>query len=152
MTQFSSYTVKHRDDFSNAAAVRECPGATSLTAGGPCRSCGFPTVKIEVDALIEAVIDLEVAVDEFAANEFRFATFPYVTGQQRGRIEQGRAALLQAIGDASVAVVVAMVDGDISLVDSSYAANVIPAEMRRWVAAAEVGTLRALRAARALAV
>jgi hypothetical protein len=45
-TEFSDYIVKHRDDFRNAAMVRDCKGAISLTKNGLCWRCGFPTVTI----------------------------------------------------------------------------------------------------------
>lgn len=54
--------------------------------------------------------------------------------------------------DASIEVVSAMVDADNTLFDSTYAGNVIPRDIRKATIEAELGTLQALRAARAAAV
>jgi hypothetical protein len=45
-TEFNDYIVKHRDDYQNATAVRECSGAISFRDNGVCIKCGFPTTKI----------------------------------------------------------------------------------------------------------
>ncbi len=47
-TEFSTYIRKHRDDFRNAAAVRDCKGAVAIDSRGnaPCMRCGFPTVEV----------------------------------------------------------------------------------------------------------
>ena len=101
-----------------------------------------------MDALIEAIIDLEVAVDDYNADQFR---------QSRMRRGSRPSAwgptvamrLRDAIIEASTAVALAMTDGDIDLTDASRATSVIPREIFPAAAAHEVGTLRALRAARA---
>jgi hypothetical protein len=94
------------------------------------------------DSLIEAVKDLEVAVDDYT-----FGVYVNVTNPDPEDVPVSK--LSQAIVDASLVVVAAMTDGDISLVTNAAAVNVIPMEIRERAADAEMGSLRALRAARA---
>lgn len=105
-------------------------------------------MAVQRDDLIEATIDLEVAVDDYTADQFR---------QSRMRPGSRPSAwgpwiamrLRDAVIDASTGVAAAMTDADVTLVDATYAANVIPPVIREQAAAAEMGSLRALRAARA---
>jgi hypothetical protein len=44
-TDYTTHTVEHRGDFANAAMVRACAGAISLTHNGLCIRCGYPTIR-----------------------------------------------------------------------------------------------------------
>lgn len=96
------------------------------------------------DLLIEATEALEVAVDAYAANEFKVnETFKrsgasVVSGPQRGQIENARWALRNDVVEAATAVALAMDDADVS--GSSFA-EIIPAGLREDAADAEVAAL-----------
>jgi hypothetical protein len=93
------------------------------------------------DALIAAVVDLEVAVDDYTHGVFDNVTNP-------DEADVPVSVLKAVVVKASTAVALAMTDADVSLVDSTYASVVIPREIRDDAAQHETGTLRALRAAR----
>ena len=123
-------------------------GAHDPETGEPIEMNAFE--RVASDLLVQAVINLEVAVDSYTGAAYSLAKLrtegKYVPGE--GPIMAGQR---DQVVKASIAVVEAMVDADVSLVDSTYAGNVMPSEIRPAAAQAELGTLRALRAARASA-
>lgn len=93
------------------------------------------------DLLISAVEALEVAVDDYTHGVFVNVTNPDPE-------DVPLMTLRYAVIDASTDVAAAMTDGDISLFSSAYATSIIPVEIMPAAAQAEIGSLRALRAAR----
>lgn len=94
-----------------------------------------------MDALIEAVKDLEVAVDDYTQ-----AAYGYRFGFTGGTVvSQAKTAVVKA----STQVAFAMHDADVTMISSAYADVVIPSELRASAADAEIGALRHVRSERA---
>lgn len=91
-----------------------------------------------MDALIEAIVNLEVAVDDYAHGVYVNVTNPDPE-------DVPVAALRTEAIVASTLVAQAMTDGDIGLVDAVAAAAVIPHELHGAMAAAEIAHLRRLQ-------
>lgn len=89
----------------------------------------------DVDPLIIAITDLDVAVDNYTHGVFVNATNPDPE-------DVPVSVLRAAVVEASTAVAAAMTDADVSLVDVDAATSVIPVEIRAQAADAEVAMLR----------
>lgn len=87
------------------------------------------------DALVEAVKDLEVAVDDYTHGVFVNVTNPDPE-------DVPVSTLKNAVVEASTAVALAMTDADVSLVNPTAAVSVIPVEIRSTAADAEIAALR----------
>jgi hypothetical protein len=107
-----------------------------------CSICGEPIV----DALVEAAIDLEVAVDEYTATawsvESKSRNFGYTPGSSTKAEDAAHLSKLgAAVVNAATAVAMAMIDAE---VHGSTFAEIIPPMLRDAAADAEIRAMRKL--------